>query len=47
MKSGEFSGVGGCEGLRKSVKFTLAARPFIIELTGVSTPDIGVAVTPD
>jgi len=27
VKAGAFSGVGGCEGLRKSVKFDLTARP--------------------
>lgn len=47
VKSGEFSGAQGCEGLRKSVKFTLAAKPFVIELVGITAPDIGIAVTPD
>ena len=47
VKSGEFSGVGGCDGLRKSVKFDLAARPFIVELSGMPSPEINVVVTPD
>ena len=47
VKAGVFSGVGGCEGLRKSVKFELAARPFIVELSGMATPEINVVVTPD
>lgn len=46
-KVGEFSGVGGCEGLRKSVKVDLAARPFVVELSDMATPEIGVVVTPD
>lgn len=47
VKAGAFSGVGGCEGLRKSVKFDLAARPFIVELSGAAEPEIKVTVTPD
>lgn len=47
VKSGAFSGVGGCEGLRKSVKFDLAARPFVVELSGMPVAEIGVAVTQD
>ena len=47
VPSGEFTGAGGCEGLRKSVKFKLNSKPAIIELTGMETSEIGVAITPD
>jgi hypothetical protein len=36
VKSGAFSGATGCEGIRKSVKFELAAAPFIIEISSVT-----------
>jgi hypothetical protein len=47
LKSGAFTGATGCDGIRKSVKFDLAAMPFVIELSGVATDSIAVVVTPD
>jgi hypothetical protein len=47
VKSGEFSSAPGCEGIRKSVKFNLAAAPYVIEITGVTTDSVSVAVTAD
>jgi hypothetical protein len=47
MKSGAFSGVTGCEGIRKSVKFDLAAAPFVIEVSGASTKAISVVLAKD
>ena len=35
VKSAAFSGALGCEGVRKSVKFDLAAQPLTLELSGV------------
>lgn len=46
-KSTAFSGATGCEGLRKSVKFELAAAPFIIELSGTAARSISLVVTQD
>jgi hypothetical protein len=46
-KSAAFSGATGCEGVRKSVKFDLAAAPFIIELSGTTARSIGLVVTQD
>jgi hypothetical protein len=43
VKAGEFSGVHGCEGIRKSVKFDLAEGPFTIQLTG-TTANAGALV---
>ncbi len=42
-----FSGALGCDGIRKSVKFNLAASPFIIELSGTAAREVAIAVTPD
>jgi hypothetical protein len=46
VKSGAFSGVQGCAGIRKSVKFDLAAAPFIMQVNGVPADTIVLAVTP-
>jgi hypothetical protein len=46
VKSGAFSGALGCEGIRKSVKFTLAATPFSVQVTGVPNDSIAIVVTP-
>jgi hypothetical protein len=47
VKSTAFSGALGCEGVRKSVKFDLAAAPFIVELSGVPADAIKMAITED
>jgi hypothetical protein len=47
IRSGPFSGVTGCEGVRKSVKFDLMPSPFIVEITGSPAKAIAIAVTPD
>jgi len=47
VKSTAFSGATGCDGVRKSVKFELAAAPFIIEISGTTAPNIAIVVTPD
>jgi hypothetical protein len=46
-KSTAFSGATGCEGVRKSVKFDLAAQPLTIELSSVPANSIGIAVSGD
>jgi hypothetical protein len=47
LKTGAFSGVHGCEGLRKSVKFDLTAAPLVITLSNMTAKEIGVVVTQD
>jgi hypothetical protein len=47
MKSTAFSGALGCEGVRKSVKFDLAAAPFSVELSGVKADSIKLAISGD
>jgi hypothetical protein len=46
VKSGPFSGVQGCEGIRKTVTFTLAAQPFVVQLSSVKPNAIGIVITP-
>jgi hypothetical protein len=47
VKSTAFSGATGCEGVRKSVKFDLAARPLTIEFSDVPANTIGIVVSPE
>jgi hypothetical protein len=47
VKSAAFSGATGCDGIRKSVKFDLAAQPFTIEFSGVPADTIRIAVSGD
>jgi hypothetical protein len=47
VKSTAFSGALGCEGVRKSVKFSLAAAPFTIELSGVKAEEIKIVISKD
>jgi len=47
IKSAAFSGATGCEGIRKSVKFDLAAQPFTVEISGVRGDAIRIAITAD
>jgi hypothetical protein len=47
LKSVGFTGAKGCDGLAKSVKFDLAASPYVIEVSGTSAPAVALVVTPD
>ena len=47
LKSTAFSGAQGCEGIRKSVKFDLAAAPFTVELSGIKADSIKLAISGD
>jgi hypothetical protein len=47
VKGGPFSGATGCEGIRKSVKFDLAAEPFTVQFSAVRADSIKVAITKD
>jgi len=44
LKAKAFSGVQGCDGIRKVVKFELSAAPFTLQLSGVATDSVAVAV---
>ena len=47
LKSVAFSGVTGCDGIAKSVKFDLDLASFAIELSGTTASTIAFVVTPD
>ena len=47
VKSSDHTGVLGCDGIRKSVKFNLAASPFVVEISGTTAREIAIAVTAD
>ena len=42
--SGEFSGVHGCPGLRKSVRFEFAEGPLTLQLSSAAAPAVKVAL---
>lgn len=46
LRSVTSSGVRDCEGIRKSVKFEIPAKPFILQVSGVETDSISVAIVP-
>jgi hypothetical protein len=39
------TGATGCNGVRKSVKFALAAAPFTVQFSGVEADSVGVAIS--
>jgi hypothetical protein len=45
VKASAFSGALGCEGLRKSVKFDLAAAPFTVEFSGVAADSVKLVIS--
>jgi hypothetical protein len=47
LKAVAFSGVAGCDGIAKSVKFEMAAAPLLIQLSGTTASAVAIVVTPD
>jgi hypothetical protein len=47
LRSTAFSGVGGCAGIAKSVRFELAAAPLTVELSGTTAHALTFVVTAD
>jgi len=47
VKPSGFSGAGDCPGVRKSVKFPLAAQPATIQLSNVKASTISLIVSPE
>lgn len=45
VKASDFSGATGCDVIRKVVKFDLAMQPFTIQLSGVASHSIRIAIT--
>jgi len=46
LKPKEFSGATGCSGIRKTIKFDLAAAPLVIQISGVTKNTIHMALQP-
>ena len=46
LKAVAFSGKQGCAGMRKSVRFDLAAAPFVIQISGSPVDRLNLAVAP-
>lgn len=46
LKVRSFSGVQGCDAIRKVVKFELTGQPFTLQISGVAADSISVAVMP-
>ena len=46
LRSVTSSGVRDCEGIRKSVKFEIPAKPFVIQISGVEANSISLAIVP-
>jgi hypothetical protein len=47
VKASAFSGALGCDGVRKSVKFPLAAAPFTVALSGIAADEIKLVISGD
>jgi len=47
VKSLNVSGALDCPGIRKIVVFKLAAKPFAIEVSGVTAPELSLIVSPE
>lgn len=45
-KAQSFSGVQGCDGIHKVVKFDLTTGPFLLQISGAATTSIAIAVMP-
>lgn len=46
LKPVAFSGATDCEGIRKVVKYTLAAGPFVLQISGAEKDSITIAILP-
>jgi hypothetical protein len=46
LRSVTSSGARGCDGIRKSVKFELPAKPFVLQISGVEADSISLAIVP-
>ena len=46
LKPVDFSGVTGCDGIRKVVQFEISSAPLVVQLSGVATDSIAIALLP-
>jgi hypothetical protein len=46
LRSVTSSGVKDCNGIRKSVKFEIPAKPFVLQISGVEANSVNLAIVP-
>lgn len=46
LKPKAFSGATDCEGIRKTMKYELAAGPFVLQISGVQDKSVALAILP-
>lgn len=46
LKPKAFSGATDCEGIRKTIKYELAASPFVLQISGTPEKTISIAILP-
>ncbi|MCA6125008.1 hypothetical protein J6500_24390 [Bradyrhizobium sp. WSM 1704] len=46
LKPKAFSGATDCDGIRKTVKFELAASPFVVQVSGARNNSLSIAIQP-
>jgi hypothetical protein len=46
LKPKAFSGATDCDGIRKTVKYDLAASPFVLQISGIKEDAVSVAILP-
>ena len=46
LKPKAFSGATDCDGIRKTMKYELSARPFVLQVTGAREDSISIAILP-
>ena len=46
LKPKGFSGATDCEGIRKTMKYELAAGPLVLQISGTKADSISIAILP-
>src|SRR5690349_3401857 len=46
LKPKAFSGATDCDGIRKTMKYELSARPFVLQVSGAKEDSISIAILP-
>ena len=46
LKPKAFSGATDCEGIRKTMKYELSDKPFVLQVSGTKEPSISIAILP-
>src|ERR1700680_3046281 len=46
LKPQAFSGATDCDGIRKTMKYEIAAAPFVLQISGIKEDDVSVGILP-